>query len=770
MSDTKDHPLSGDGLEIEGEGPAEADEKTVFDTEMLDRLNALGDEDDHEDIEAPSDESTVEGADSKRDMDVPSHISSLKDIGDHVEPVTADVPMLATNPSSSLERLITDEIGEETKEAPEELDFDEVSQPSRSRVTRPGFQSGPRPVIDMEATPAEGAQNRGTIDPFESPKSDSPSVPTGADLWDEASQPGDRSLSPTPAVHQDQSIEATAALVVEPMPETGDVEMALGDVTHGEDRTDRETAPEMVRLECTGEHPALEIAERALVLGRSSSCDVPIADPTMSRRHVNIWLREGRVWVEDLGSGNGTWINDQRIAEPTALEAGDRLRLGQNVVFLMPDAVVDEDEGEPETRLAEALDEPLLGPSGGHSTTYAHGHPGRLSARLRALAPLIAASLLFIVGASVFFVRQSQAQTRQGQLDDATASFFTGIESMRSGDFKKAGASFDNVAKLDPKHPRLPLYRKTVQSLMRQSEQLDQAEAAIEDGRLEEAAATLLTLDVAPQLQKRLQTLNQKIDTDRLSGRVKAFEALIAKGDKKAAEQRLKELRSAGIDRKTLDRLEAMIDSPTTSKTKRSASSRDRAQSDRGPLRRVHLALRQGRVEEAFRINRDLAASGVKQAEKLENTGNLGELREVIRMAQSAEGRKDWNRILKSTDRGLKLIKRISPRASGTSNQLKKLRANGFYFRASQAASKSDFCGARRYLLKAKKLDRNHAKVRNGLAKTEAFAATQLDRAKAELDKGFSVADVREILKTALCTSDRSSAAHREAKRLLNGR
>ena len=139
-------------------------------------------------------------------------------------------------------------------------------------------------------------------------------------------------------------------------------------------------------------------------------------------------------------------------------------------------------------------------------------------------------------------------------------------------------------------------------------------------------------------------------------------------------------------------------------------------------------------------------------------------------MAESAEGRKDWNRILKSTDRGLKLIKRISPRASGTRNRLNKLRANGYYFRASQAASKSDFCGARRYLLQARKLDRNHAKVKNGLAKTEAFAATQLDRAKAELKKGFSVADVREILKTALCTSSRSSAAHREAKQLLNSR
>ena len=125
---------------------------------------------------------------------------------------------------------------------------------------------------------------------------------------------------------------------------------------------------------------------------------------------------------------------------------------------------------------------------------------------------------------------------------------------------------------------------------MRQSEQLDQAEVAITQGRLEEAAATLLTLDVAPQLQKRLLSLNQKIDTNRLTGRVKKFEEFMAKGDKKSAERLLKELRTAGIDRKTLDRLEAMIDSPKTGAGKTRSSSTGRQASDQGPLRRPSCA------------------------------------------------------------------------------------------------------------------------------------------------------------------------------------
>jgi len=776
VSDPKDHPKGEEELDSLGQTEEKsepgADERTMFDTEMLDRLNALHDDDDEDEFDEHDEDTGAEPEDDTGPGDaLPSQISSLQDVGDLVEPVTGDVVHDGTQPSSSLEKLMNEEVGEETKDVPLDMELSNLADSSSNNVTRPGFQSEPKAVLDEELTPPEGAPVVGTADHIDKSNRPSASTPTGAELWDEVSEPGDRSLSPTPAAPQDHSVEATAALLIENMPETGDVEMALGDQNSGEDRTDRETAPEIVRLECTGEHPALEVADRALVLGRSSSCDVPIADPTMSRRHVNIWLREGRVWVEDLGSGNGTWINDFRIAEPTALEAGDHLRLGQSVVFLMPDAVVDEIADEPKTQLAEAIDEPLLGPSGGHSTTYAHGHPGRLASRLRVFAPLIAASLLFVVGASVFFVRQSRAQARQTQLNSATTEFFKGIEHMSAGAFKEAGASFDQVSKLDPRHPRLPLYRKTVQRLVRQSEQLDRAEAALKDGQLQEAASALLTMDVAPQLEERLKKLNQQIDGDRMSGRVKAFEERIAKGDKAGAEELLKELKAAGLKRSTLDRLEGLIDRKGSAKSdSKSSGNKARSRTDNGPLRRVHLALRQGRVEEAFRINRDLAASGVKQAEKLENTGNLGELRDVIRMAESAAGRQDWGQIIKSTDHGLKLTRRISPRASGTLSLLNRLRANGFYFRASEAASKSDFCGARRYLLKVKRLNSRHPKVKNGLAKTEAFAAAQVDRAKAELAKGFSVDDVREILKTALCTSSRSAAAHREAKRLLNRR
>src|SRR5215470_677293 len=57
------------------------------------------------------------------------------------------------------------------------------------------------------------------------------------------------------------------------------------------------------------------------VVGRHSACDRRIHSPLVSRRHCLFSLREGQVWVEDLGSSNGTRLNGKPLAE------GDRLDL-----------------------------------------------------------------------------------------------------------------------------------------------------------------------------------------------------------------------------------------------------------------------------------------------------------------------------------------------------------------------------------------------------------------------------------------------------------
>jgi pSer/pThr/pTyr-binding forkhead associated (FHA) protein len=63
------------------------------------------------------------------------------------------------------------------------------------------------------------------------------------------------------------------------------------------------------------------------VIGRHRECDHRLACRFVSRRHCGFSVRGGRVWVEDLGSRNGTRLNGQPVEGPRPLHDGDRLDL-----------------------------------------------------------------------------------------------------------------------------------------------------------------------------------------------------------------------------------------------------------------------------------------------------------------------------------------------------------------------------------------------------------------------------------------------------------
>jgi hypothetical protein len=63
------------------------------------------------------------------------------------------------------------------------------------------------------------------------------------------------------------------------------------------------------------------------VLGRGDGCGHRLADPLVSRQHCELSLRGGQVWVEDLVSRNGTFLNGERLEGARPLADGDRLDL-----------------------------------------------------------------------------------------------------------------------------------------------------------------------------------------------------------------------------------------------------------------------------------------------------------------------------------------------------------------------------------------------------------------------------------------------------------
>src|SRR5712692_8914376 len=73
-------------------------------------------------------------------------------------------------------------------------------------------------------------------------------------------------------------------------------------------------------LSTTGEQSIDLQPGRIVVVGRAVTSDVPIYDPTISRRHAEVALADGGVKVKDVGSSNGTFLNGARITEAIAAE------------------------------------------------------------------------------------------------------------------------------------------------------------------------------------------------------------------------------------------------------------------------------------------------------------------------------------------------------------------------------------------------------------------------------------------------------------------
>ena len=73
---------------------------------------------------------------------------------------------------------------------------------------------------------------------------------------------------------------------------------------------------------------AFELADGA-TMGRADGSDIPIDDPFASSVHARIFPRDQFMYIEDMGSTNGTYLNGRRLRAAERLKVGDTVRIGE---------------------------------------------------------------------------------------------------------------------------------------------------------------------------------------------------------------------------------------------------------------------------------------------------------------------------------------------------------------------------------------------------------------------------------------------------------
>ena len=83
-----------------------------------------------------------------------------------------------------------------------------------------------------------------------------------------------------------------------------------------------------------GQKPRTTPLDGSTTLGRGVECELRLDDTYVSQQHARIFDRGGNWYVEDLGSTNGTFVNEQKLVAPAMLTPGDKIRVGTTIVEL----------------------------------------------------------------------------------------------------------------------------------------------------------------------------------------------------------------------------------------------------------------------------------------------------------------------------------------------------------------------------------------------------------------------------------------------------
>jgi len=102
----------------------------------------------------------------------------------------------------------------------------------------------------------------------------------------------------------------------------------------GAPASDSPARQSVLMVSSDGQKPRSVRLDGSTTIGRSVECELRLDDTYVSQQHARIFDRSGNWYVEDLGSTNGTFVNEQKLVAPAMLTPGDKIRVGTTIVEL----------------------------------------------------------------------------------------------------------------------------------------------------------------------------------------------------------------------------------------------------------------------------------------------------------------------------------------------------------------------------------------------------------------------------------------------------
>jgi pSer/pThr/pTyr-binding forkhead associated (FHA) protein len=90
----------------------------------------------------------------------------------------------------------------------------------------------------------------------------------------------------------------------------------------------------------------IPIASSQFLVGRDPHCNLRPASPAVSKQHAGIFVRDGKIFLKDYGSTNGSFVNDEQVVDEREIKNDDKLKIGPLEFVLR----VEQTAGKPLTR------------------------------------------------------------------------------------------------------------------------------------------------------------------------------------------------------------------------------------------------------------------------------------------------------------------------------------------------------------------------------------------------------------------------------------